>query len=161
MTKKDQRAAGDKFANKNVKNSKNSDRAMSMQELKGLYYLKKEIKEQQRRLDELETAATACTAKITGLPSGRGISDKIGNYAAQIADLKGLLDLNLKKCFYELNRLERFIQSVEDSQMRTILTLRYIKGLSWQRIAYAIGEYDEQYPRRKHNSFLKRCDVSN
>ena len=86
MTKKDRRAAGDKFANKNVRNSKNSDRAMSMQELKGLYYLKKEIKEQQRRLDELETAATACTAKITGLPSGRGISDKIGNYAAQIAD---------------------------------------------------------------------------
>ena len=77
---------------------------MTKKELSQLYYLKKEIKEQQRRLDELETAATACTAKITGLPSGRGISDKIGNYAAQIADLKGLLDLNLKKCFYELNR---------------------------------------------------------
>lgn len=44
-----------------------------------------------------------------GLPSGRGISDKIGNYAAQIADLKSLLDLNLKKCFYELNRLDRYI----------------------------------------------------
>lgn len=129
---------------------------MTKKELSQLYYLKKEIKEQQRRLDELETAATACTAKITGLPSGRGISDKIGNYAAQIADLKGLLDLNLKKCFYELNRLDRYIQSVDDSQMRTILTLRYIQGLSWQKIAYAIGEYDEQYPRRKHNSFLKQ-----
>ena len=129
---------------------------MTRKELSQLYYLKKEIKEQQRRLDELETAATACTAKITGLPSGRGISDKIGNYAAQIADLKGLLDLNLKKCFYELNRLDRFIQNVEDSQMRIILTLRYIQGLTWQKIAFAIGEHDEQYPRRKHNSFLSK-----
>ena len=128
---------------------------MTKKELSQLYYLKKEIKEQQRRLSELEAAATDCSVKITGLPSGKGISDKIGNYAAQIADLKALLDLNLKKCFYELNQLDRFIRGVEDSQMRVILTLRYIQGLSWQRVAYAIGENDEQYPRRKHNAFLR------
>lgn len=128
---------------------------MTKKELSQLYYLKKEIKEQQRRLAELETLAINCSTKITGLPTGTGISDKIGNYAAQIADLKALLDLNLKKCFYELNRIDRFIQSVEDSQIRIILTLRYIQGLSWQKIAYAIGEHDEQYPRRKHNTFLR------
>lgn len=139
MTKKDRRVAGDKFANKNVKNSKNSDRAMSMLELKGLYYLKKEIKEQQRRLDELETAVTDCTAKITGLPNGRGISDKIGNYAAQISDLKGLLDLNLKKYFYELNRLYRYIQSVDDPLLRQIMTYRFVNGYSWSKISYTIG----------------------
>ncbi len=128
---------------------------MTKKELSQLYYLKKEIKEQQRRLSELEAAATDCSAKITGLPSGKSISDKIGNYASQIADLKALIDLNLKKCFYELNQLDRFIRGVEDSQMRVILTLRYIQGLSWQRVAYAIGENDEQYPRRKHNAFLR------
>ena len=128
---------------------------MTKKELSQLYYLKKEIKEQQRRLAELEAVAINCSTKITGLPTGKGISDKIGNYAAQIADLKALLDLNLKKCFYDLNRIDRFIQSVEDSQIRIILTLRYIQGLSWQKIAYAIGEHDEQYPRRKHNTFLR------
>ena len=112
---------------------------MTKKELAQLYYLKKEIKEQQRRLDELETAATACTAKITGLPSGRGISDKIGNYAAQIADLKGLLDLNLKKCFYELNRLDRYIQSVDDPLLRQIMTYRFVNGYSWSKISYTIG----------------------
>ena len=129
---------------------------MTKKELSQLYYLKKEIKEQQRRLAELEAVAINCSTEITGLPTGKGISDKIGNYAAQIADLKALLDLNLKKCFYELNRIDRFIQSVEDSQIRIILTLRYIQGLSWQKIAYAIGEHDEQYPRRKHNNFIEK-----
>ena len=129
---------------------------MTKKELSQLYYLKKEIKEQQRRIAELEALAINCSTKITGLPTGTGISDKIGNYAAQIADLKALLDLNLKKCFYELNRIDRFIQSVEDSQIRIILTLRYIQGLSWQKIAYAIGEHDEQYPRRKHNNFIEK-----
>lgn len=131
---------------------------MTKKELSQLYYLKKEIKEQQRRLSELEAAATDCSSKITGLPSGKGISDKIGNYTAQIADLKALIDLNLKKCFYELNQLDRFIRGVEDSQMRVILTLRYVQGLSWQKVAYAIGENDEQYPRRKHNAFLRNSE---
>ena len=131
---------------------------MTKKELSQLYYLKKEIKEQQRRLAELEAVAINCSTEITGLPTGKGISDKIGNYAAQIADLKALLDLNLKKCFYELNRIDRFIQSVEDSQIRIILTLRYIQGLSWQKIAYAIGEHDEQYPRRKHNAFFRNSE---
>ena len=73
---------------------------MTARELKNLYYLKKEIKEQQRRLAELEAATTNCSTEITGLPSGKGISDKIGNYATQIADLRALLDLNIKKSFY-------------------------------------------------------------
>ncbi len=131
---------------------------MTKKELSQLYYLKREIKEQQKRIKELEAAATSCAVNINGLPSGTGVSDKIGNYAAQIADLKSLLDLNLKKCFYELNRLNRYIQSVEDSQIRMILTLRYVRGLTWQKVAYEIGENDEQYPRRKHNAFLRNSE---
>ena len=55
----------------------------------------------------------------------------------------------------ELNRLEKFIQTVEDSEMRTILALRYIR-CTWQKVAYAIGEHDEQYARKKHNAFLEK-----
>lgn len=129
---------------------------MTKKELSQLYYLRKEIKEQQRRLSELEALATNCTAKITGLPNGNGVSDKVANYAAQIADLKGLLDLNLKKCFYELNRLDRFISSVKDSEMRIILTLRYSQGLTWQQVAQNMGVLgDGSTERKKQNRFLK------
>ncbi len=129
---------------------------MTKKELSQLYYLNREIEEQQRRLHELEGLATSCVSRITGMPNVQGIYDKVSKYAAEIADLKSLLDLNLKKCFYELHRLNRFIESVEDSQMRMILSLRYVNGLSWQQVAYSIGELDEQYPRRKHNAFLKK-----
>ena len=112
---------------------------MTKKELSQLYYLKKEIKEQQRRLKELEILATSCTANVTGLPNGTGVSDKIVNYATEIADLKSLLDLNLKKCFYELNRLDRFIQSIDDPLLRQIITYRFINGYSWAKISYTIG----------------------
>ncbi len=112
---------------------------MTKKELSQLYYLKKEIRQLEQRIKELETAATGCTTKITGLPHGTGINDKIGNYAAQIADLKSLLDLNLKKCFYELNRLDRYIQSVDDPLTRQIMMYRFISGYSWRKIAFQIG----------------------
>lgn len=132
---------------------------MNKKELSQLYWLNREIEEQQRRLDELERLAASCTSSITGLPKNRGVTDKLSNYVAEIVDLKGLIDLNIKKCFYELNRLNRYINTVDDSQMRLILSLRYINGLSWIQIAFSIGEHDEQYPRRKHNEFLKKHEV--
>jgi len=129
---------------------------VTKQELSQLYYLNREIEQIKNRIAELECIATSSTSRITGMPHASGISEKVGKYAAEIADLKELLDLNLKKCFYELNRLNRYIESIEDSQMRMIMSLRYINGLSWQQVAFSIGEYDEQYPRRKHNAYLKK-----
>ncbi len=129
---------------------------MTKKELSQLYYLKKEIKEQQRRIAELETAATKCTANISGMPSGKGISDKVGQYAAQIADLKAILDLNLKKSFYELNKLTRYIESIEDSEMKLIFSFRYIQNMSWYEISKNLGSLgDGSTERKKHNRFLK------
>jgi hypothetical protein len=112
---------------------------MTKKELSQLYYLNREIEEQQRRLEELEALATSCTHHITGMPRSKGIMDRLAGYIAEIADLKSLLDLNIRKCFYELNRINRFINSVEDSQMRMILALRYVNGLSWDQVAASIG----------------------
>ena len=140
----------------NIEDLCDSSRTMTVRELKNLYYLKKEIKEQQRRLAELEAAATNCSTEITGLPSGEGFSDKVGKYAAKIADLKTLLEQNLGKNLCELNRLEKFIKSLENSEMRTILTLRYSQGFSWKQIAESMGNLgDGSTERKKHNRFLK------
>ncbi len=122
---------------------------MTKKELSQLYYLKKEIKEQQRRIAELEAAATKCTVNISGLPSGEGISDKVGQYAAQIADLKALLDLNLKKSFYEFNRLTRYIESVEDPVIRQIMIYRFENHMSWRQIERAIGGNNKAESLRK------------
>lgn len=41
---------------------------MTKKELSQLYFLKKEMNEQQKQIFELETLATSCTAKYSGLP---------------------------------------------------------------------------------------------
>lgn len=130
---------------------------MTKKELSQLYYLNREIEEMQNRLQELENSAISCTANITGMPHASGISDKVGKYVAEIADLKSLLDLNLKKCFYELSRLNRYINSIDDSEMRMILSLRYINGLCWEQVAASISPYASgESIRKAHDRFLKK-----
>jgi hypothetical protein len=130
---------------------------MTKKELSQLYYLNREIEEQQRRLQEIEDLATSCTSYMTGMPRVSGINDKISKYAAEIADLKCLLDLNLKKCFYELNRLNRYIESLEDVEMRMILTFRYINGLPWEQVAMNISPYASgDSVRKAHDRFLRK-----
>lgn len=129
---------------------------MTKQELSQLYYLNREIEHLKTRIAEIEGLATSTTKQITGMPHVVGVSDNIGKYVAELADLKELLQLNLKKCFYEFNRLNRFIQSIEDSQLRMILSLRYINGLSWLQIALSIGGSNTADSiRMQHDRFLR------
>ena len=113
---------------------------------------------QKREIRELETAATDCTAKITELLHGTGINDKIGNYAAQIADLKALLDLNLKNVFMNSNALiDTFIQSVNDPLIRQIILYRFENNMSWNQIERVIGgNNNSESLRKKLYRYLKK-----
>ena len=128
---------------------------MTQKELSQLYCLSRELGWQQERLGELEQLATSNASRITGMPRSPNIVDRLSQYAAELADLREAIDLNIRRCLRELERLTRYINAVEDSEMRMILSLRYINGLTWLQIAFAIGAHDEQFPRRRHNKFLK------
>ena len=133
-------------------------RGITKRELSQLYYLSREIERDKRRLKELEALAEGTTQHLTGMPIAPGFGDKTARYAIEIMELKEIIECNMRRCMIEYNRLIRFISSVEDSQMRQILTLRYVNGMTWLRIATEIGETDESYPRRKHNKFLKLAE---
>ena len=130
---------------------------MTKKELKNLYYLKKEIVAQKKRIKELENLATSCTAKVTELINKTEVIDKVGNYAVEIADLKRLLDLNLKKRFYELVRLDKFIQTIDDPLIRLIAIYRFEKDMSWTQIAIALGGNNKaESVRKKIYRYLKK-----
>lgn len=112
---------------------------MTIKELSQLYHLNREIEQEKSRLRELETAATDTSAKISGLPHVGGLSDKTA-IAAQIADSKAVIEAKIALSVVEYNRLNRYINSVEDSLTRQILSLRFVNGLSWNQVAASIGE---------------------
>ena len=112
---------------------------MTLKELSQLYYLNREIEMDKQRLQELELKALPGSQVITGMPHTPGITDKVGMYAAEIADLRGIIEAKHQQCLYERSRLERYIASIDDSLLRQILTYRFVNGLPWEQVAACVG----------------------
>lgn len=126
---------------------------MTKEELSQLGWLNREIEADKQRLNELQSLMRLGTM-AAGLPE---MSEEERRLAEEeIAVCQAILSARIVRAAMEYRRLLQFIDSVEDSLMRQILSLRYINGLSWQQVAFTIGEHDEQYPRRKHQAFLAK-----
>lgn len=129
---------------------------MTNKELSQLYWLNSEIVEEKRKLEELRTAASNCTTKITGLPHASGVNQKVENYTILIAEQRELIDAKVKQSIIEYNRLNRYIASVDDAQMRMILSLRYINGFTWNQVAEHIGGNTENSVKQACHRFLNK-----
>ncbi len=127
---------------------------MTRKELSQLYWLKKEIERESRRVEELEALATGCTAGASGMPGSAGISDRTA-IAAQIADCKTLIDAKRTAAVDEYNRLVRYVSDVEDGYIRNILKHRYIECLTWQQVAARMGSTPDAV-RVAHYRFLRK-----
>jgi hypothetical protein len=112
---------------------------MTLKELSQLYYLNREIEMDKRRLQELEAKALPGAQVFTGMPHAPGVTDKVGEYAAEIADLRGIIEAKHQQCLYERSRLERYISGIDDSLLRQIFTYRFVNGLPWRQVAACIG----------------------
>lgn len=123
---------------------------MTIKELSQLYWLNREIEQDTERLRQLETSALPGAQVLTGMPRGNMTSDRVGKYAAEIADLRGIINAKLTQCIYERARLERYIANVPDSLTRQIMTLRFIDGLSWRQVAACIGGGNTEDSVRKN-----------
>lgn len=121
--------------------------------------LKREIDDLSQRIAALEWEARGCRGRISGLSHPRAETESA--IAAKAEALRAKMDARRLERMEELGRLYAFIDDIPNARLRLIFSLRYLDGLTWQQIAFKIGEYDEQIPRRLHNQALKRmlgCD---
>ena len=118
---------------------------MTKEELAQLRYLRREVEGDKERLRQLQHWAKAQSSQ------GKLLTEQ---YEKPVRRLEKRIQRNLQTHLEQLERLESFLAGVEDSRMRLILELRYGRGLTWQQVAFRIGVWDEQVPRRWPNRFL-------
>ena len=127
-----------------------------IERLSQLRHLKREVDELSQRIGELEERAMGGSACPMGMLRSGRLDDRVARAAASLADLRDRMARRRLDCLEELGRLYAFIDDLPDSRLRQIFAARYIDGLSWQNVAWRIGETDEQVPRRLHNRALRK-----
>ncbi len=132
---------------------------MTRYELKELSRLNAEASLIQQRIEEIETALKAQKIFISGLPVAGLFGENIREYEHELKRLKKRYSEKLKKCFDTMDRLNDFIESIPDSELRTIFSLRYINNMAWQALAWHLGfDGDGSTERKKHDRYLREIN---
>lgn len=128
---------------------------MDKETLENYRYLKKEIRQLERRISRLHTPlsdrVTASNAEFPYQP----IHVRIEGVDIKKQALEEILRKRLAACLDETIRIEDFISSIDDSRTRMIFQKRYIDGWSWLKISRSMGSMDESYARKIHNRFTE------
>lgn len=127
---------------------------MTEKELSQIHYINIEIKHIQDELNKLECRSMVKGQEITGMPGVTGTSDKVGDYATEKAELEMLLDMAIKRLYLVRNQIERFLQLIDDAEIRLIVRLRSINDMGWKEIGEVVG-MERTTVSKKYHKFLK------
>ena len=131
---------------------------MTKERLKKLKALVKEAEHLEERIKNLpfrfgDYMGDSAKDYRTGFP--RTIT--IQGYSTQKYDrLKRRLEGKLGDIQEEITKLEEWMEGVEDPQIRDILRLVYMNGLSYEQVAVELG-ISEKTVQRKINKILRQC----
>ena len=135
---------------------------MTLRELSIYYKLHERLERNREMLSSLSAAAGPGAQVITGMPHAPGVSDKVGDLAAEIWDLQDRINYLESRCDEEKKKLEKYIGAIKDDQTRMIFRLRFIHCMTWLQVAEAIGGRNtESGVRSICYRHLKSCVTAN
>lgn len=144
---------------------------MTVKELSKLYWLNREVEWNQKQLADLEAQIERDTEELKalrrnmdglaspnldGLPHGSDVHSPVENTVEHIMKLEEALRkkhdalVNLQArisarqtlVILERDRLDQYIQTIDDLYLRDVFRLRFINGLRWQQVAASMGRMD-------------------
>ena len=133
---------------------------LTIKKLENLRWLKKEIDYYAEKVKEIRLSLGVLSAQnFNGLPSS---GCEVSQPVRDVERLEKLERLYLRKReTYEKELLEcqSFIESIDDSFVRQIITLRFADGKQWKRIAFEVGGNTEDSVRKTCERYLKSVGV--
>jgi len=86
------------------------------------------------------------------------ISDKVGKTAAKIVDLQQEINAEIDDIRRIRAEIEETIATVDDADCRLLLSLRYINGYSWRRIAAKMAYSEDNVKGYLHQKALRKVE---
>lgn len=159
---------------------------MTVKELSKLYRLNREVELNMRQLERLEaerdederllqelrqTMGNVSSPILSDMPKVQGVGNptesavlrvmqlesNIQHKHEAVLDMRVIISTRQTLCLLERKRLEEYINTVDDSLLRQIFTLRFVNGLPWDQVAFSIGkEYKGETARKLCYRYLKQ-----
>ncbi len=125
---------------------------MIKEELSSYYYLKKEIKQIEERIKEIDDTFLSAN-RINGMRYEKRLSNPQEQRMILIEKYDKRLEEKKDEALKELMKIEDFIDSIKDPEIRMIFRYRYIELMEWNKIAMLVN-MSERTVYRKHREIL-------
>lgn len=130
---------------------------MTIRELSKLYYLTKLIERDELRLSELEARLQPGGMNLSGMPRNPSPKNMMEEIVPLMIEIKDRIKRQQTAYIKERMVIEDYINSVDDYQIRLIMSYRFVDLMTWQQIAYRLGGNNTADGVRKAcNRFLKK-----
>lgn len=110
---------------------------MTIKELSKYHNIKLEIEQLESAIKELENTVIGST-KITDIPSTHNVESPVEIVASRILKLKEKLSAKRENGINEYEKIEMFLDSVSDINIRIIIRKRFLEGKSWDTVGKEI-----------------------
>lgn len=102
-----------------------------MKNLNKLYWLKKEVSQIEDQIRELTILSAF---EMSGMPSSNSVSSPVEKFYARLDKLRIKLEKAKEKVVVEKERLESYIENIEDAEIRVLARARYLECKTWEVI---------------------------
>ena len=132
---------------------------MTVRELSKLYYLNKLIERDTLRLSELENRLQPGGMNFNGMPRNPSPKNMMEEIIPLIIEIEERIRKEQEDYIRERMVIEDYIRSVEDYQIRLILSYRFVDLLTWNQTARMIGGGNtEDGVKKMCYRFLKKSE---
>lgn len=132
----------------------------SKEYLSQAFYLNRQIRAKQKRLEWLRDIAPGPTVRFTDELRGPGNprNSLVENAAMKVVELEEEIASDIMRLVEITKDIESRIRLVDSVECRTILEMRYLAFMSWDEITSRMG-YGSNWVYQKHREALRRVTV--
>lgn len=126
-----------------------------MKNLNKLYWLKKEVTQIENQIRELTILSAF---EMSGMPSSNSVSSPVEKFYDRLDKLRTKLEKAKEKVVLEKERLESYIETIEDAEIRVLARARYLECKTWEVIGDE-NHMDRRTASRKLEKYFGKDDT--
>ena len=125
-----------------------------MKKLNRLYWLTQEKAQIENQIKELTVLSAV---SMSGMPNGKKVSSPVERFNIRLEQLKEKLQRKCAEILTETERIENYIEKIEDAEVRVIARKRFIENKTFQTIGDELF-IDKSTAYKKLDKYFERTE---